>query len=447
MTNALNIFDIPTARKVILDADNVFWSVLPKSNNGSTLIPKNVLASYNQLSAGLDQKMRDFRFGVDLSAIYIDPTDKCNANCPYCYVPPEMRKNGRSMTQVELEYILNKIYQYTAKRHKKLVIVFHASEPLLVKNILFSAIEKFHDKFLFGLQTNGLLLEKKDVDFLIKNKVGVGLSLDSYNPKINNRLRSGNFSKVIKALGWFNGYAGLNVITTLTKHNIRGLSKMVELMHHKKVPCLLLNPMRFTQKYSKVLKPDEKILIKEFIKAVDTAIKLSQKTSRQIIIANFANILLGIVSPFARRLMCDISPCGGGRCFFTITAKGEMIPCGEFIGLKEFSGGNIFSAKGGRGHSIIKQALDSTPFKKVRGRFAENVETCNICEYRNICGSPCPAELHALGKFHKKSVFCKFYKAIILHAFKIITEGKERHVLRKELMDNLRYDYKINTNA
>ncbi|MEK6714526.1 MAG: peptide-modifying radical SAM enzyme CbpB [Candidatus Omnitrophota bacterium] len=435
MQTGLNIFENTNNRKIALDADNVFWSILPKSNNGSTIIPRNVLSSYNRIGAGLDREMRDFRFGVELSAVYIDPTDRCNANCPYCYVPPKIRRDGRSMTKNELELILNKIYQYIGLRRKKLVIVFHASEPLLVKDVVFSAIEKFKDKFLFGLQTNGILLEKEDVEFLIKNRVGVGLSLDSYSRKINNRLRSGNFNKVIKALEWFDGYAGLNVITTLTKYNVANLSKIVKFMHNKKVPCLLLNPMRFTQKYSRKLKPDENALTKEFIKAVDTAIALTQKTGRQIIIANFANILLGIVSPFARRLMCDISPCGGGRCFFTITAKGEMIPCGEFIGLKDFSGGNIF--KGG-----IKQALDSAPFKKVRGRFVENVEECNLCEFRNICGSPCPAELYSLGKFRQKSVFCNFYKAIIRHAFKLIAQGKEKYILRKELMNNLRYEYR-----
>lgn len=442
MQNGLNILENTNNRKVALDADNVFWSLLPKSNNGSTIIPRNILSSYNRLSAKLDKQMRDFRFGIDLSAVYIDPTDRCNANCPYCYVPPKIRRTGRTMTKDELEFILNKIYQYVGKRKKKFVIIFHASEPLLAKEIIFPAIEKFGDKFLFGLQTNGLLLEKADVDFLIKNRVGVGLSLDSFNPEINNRLRTGNFNKIVSALEWFDGYAGLNVITTLTKHNIASLYKMVEFMHVKKVPCLLLNPMRFTQKNSRNLKPDEKVLTKEFIKAVDAAVRLSQKTSRQIIIANFANILLAIVSPFARRLMCDISPCGGGRCFFTITAKGEMIPCGEFIGLKGFSGGNIFSAKGA--DNIIAHALNSAPFNKVRGRFAENVEECDICEFRNICGSPCPAELHSLGKFRKKSVFCEFYKAIIRHAFKLIAEGKEEHILRKELMDNLKYEYRIN---
>ncbi|MDP1853922.1 MAG: peptide-modifying radical SAM enzyme CbpB [Candidatus Omnitrophota bacterium] len=464
----LNILDVDN-RKVILDSDNLFWSILPKPDNGSVNLSRNLLSLYDKFKDNLDKEMYDFRFGLDLSAIYIDPTDKCNANCPYCYVPPKIRKYGRSMTKDELEFILNKIYAYRSGdnglasdrpegnglvsfgqthsqshrkgSHKKLVIIFHASEPLLVKDIVFYAIEKFKDKFFFGLQTNALLLKQKDVDFLIKHRVGVGISLDSHDPKVNNRLRSGNFNQIVNALDWFDGYSGLNVITTITKYNVTHLEKIVKFLHAKKVSCVLLNPMRFTQKYALKLKPDEKIMAQQFLKAVDTAIELSRNSGRQIIVANFANIILAIVSPFARRLMCDISPCGGGRCFFTITAKGEMIPCGEFIGLKGFSGGNIFSAK--RADNIITQALNSKPFNKIRDRFVENVKECNICDFRNICGSPCPAELHSLDKFRQKSVFCDFYKAITRHAFKLIAEGKEEYILRREIMNNLKYEYKI----
>ncbi|MFQ5681569.1 MAG: peptide-modifying radical SAM enzyme CbpB, partial [Candidatus Omnitrophota bacterium] len=361
------------------------------------------------------------------------------ASCPYCYVPPRMRKKGRSMSKRDIAFILDKIHRYKkslGKDKKKLVIVFHASEPLLVKDAVFYAIERFKDKFLFGLQTNALLLEKEDARFLVKHKVGVGISLDSHNPRRNDRLRSGNFARVSAALGWFDGYPGLNVITTITKDNVKDLSGIVRFLHKKKVACVLLNPLRLTQPYARRLRPQEEVLTREFIKAVDTAIELTRRSGRQIIVANFANILLGIVSPFARRLMCDISPCGGGRCFFTITASGEMIPCGEFIGLPGFSGGNIF-------RQGIRRAMSSASFDKVRGRFVEKVEECAGCELRNICGSPCPAELYALGKFWRKSVFCEFYKQIIRYGFKLISQGKEEYILRREIRGSLRYEYRL----
>ena len=427
-------------RSVILDADNLFWALTAGSPEGA-FVPRNVLSLYNRVSSELDSEMKHFRFDKELTAIYIDPTDKCNANCTYCYVPQVTRKNGRSMTADELNFILDKLARYFKGIKRKQVIIFHASEPLLVKDIIFKAIDKYRDVFKFGLQTNATLLEKKDVDFLKKNFVGVGISLDSHVISKNNKQRpmsgsGGNFKQAVKALEWFDGYPGLNVISTVTKYNFKDLPGMVKFLHKKKVPCVLFNPVRFTRVSPDILKPDELLFAKYFIQAVEQAIGLTKSSGRKIIVGNFANTILAIIAPEARRLMCDISPCGGGRCFFTITASGEMIPCGEFIGLKGFSGGNIF-------RDGIAKAMESKPFKRIRSRIVEDIEECAICELRNICGSPCPAELHARGNMHQKAIFCEFYKEVIKYAFKVIAGDNVRFVLRDEPLNNLNYKYEL----
>lgn len=434
--NELSYFNISAKQKVAIDADNVFWGIMD-----NPLVPQEILSLYTKVKDRLNSELNDFRFSAELSAIYIDPTDRCNANCPYCYIPQSLRRNGRSMNRKKLIFILRKVAEYFRRQKRKAVIVFHASEPLLVKEIIFEAIEKFNKQFKFGLQTNATLLENEDVEFLKRNRVGVGISLDASLPSINNRLRKawqgdGNFKKAVRAIEMFDGYEGLNVITTITKFNLTNLPDMVKFLHRKKVPCVLLNPVRLTQKNSRSLKPDEALMAKYFIKAVDKARELSEKSDHYIIIGNFANIILGIVAPTARRLMCDISPCGGGRCFLTITEKGQMVPCGEFIGLKGFSGGNIF-------RNSISQALNSNAFRRIRSRIVEKIAECNICLFRNICGAPCPAELHSLDNMYKKAVFCEFYKKIITYAFKIIAQGKEGYLLRKEALRNLNYEYRL----
>ncbi len=436
----LSYFNIEK-NQVLLDADNVFWGITRQNNRPDALIPRELLALYEKKQVDCDREMDDFRFSSELTAIYIDPTDKCNADCPYCYVPLKTRKHGRSMTEGELYFVLGKIAEYFKGKPKKAVIIFHASEPLLVKEIIFKAIKKFKRNFYFGIQTNGLLLEDKDIKFIKDNKVGIGISLDASNAALNNRSRfsaklGGNFNKVIHAIDSFSGYEGLNVITTITKLNVGNLPQLVRLLHKKKVPCVLINPVRLTQKNARSLRPLDKQMTKYFIEAVGEAIRCSKKSKHKIIIGNFANIILGIIAPTARRLMCDISPCGGGRCFLTITANGDMIPCGEFIGLGGFRGGNIFK-------DSINKAMDSEPFRRIRSRIVEKIDECDVCSFRNICGAPCPAELHAFGNMHKKAVFCEFYKAIINYAFRLIAQGEEKYLLRKEGFANPNYQYKL----
>ncbi len=426
---------------VALDADNLFWAVTQNHNKYTAFVPGDILALYEKVKDKLTDEVKNFRFSQELTAIYIDPTDKCNASCPYCYIPNRIKRRGRSMTKGELKFILEKIRRHFKDRRRRQVIIFHASEPLMVKQMIFEAIVEYNSIFKFGLQTNGILLEKEDVEFLKKYRVGVGISLDSYSPFVNNRLRpsidsSDSFSRAINAIECFNGYKGLNVITTATKLNVKDLPGIIKFLHTKKVPCVLINPVRLTQPSARALKPDEETLTKYFIKAVDTAVELSSNTKQKIVVGNFANTILAIIAPVARRLMCDISPCGAGRCFFTITAKGDIIPCGEFIGLKGFSGGNIFDTS-------ISRAMKSKAFSRVRSRIVEKIDECKICDFRNICGAPCPAELQSFGNMHQKSIFCNFYKAVAEHAFKLISEGKIKHIFREESSQNLEYEYDL----
>ena len=444
-------------QQVFLDPDNVFWGIVKNRSestlrkySGSTLsnievsngfISRELLSLYEKQKNSCDREMHDFRFKTGLTAVYVDPTDRCNAQCPYCYLPVQTRKYGQSISQAQLDRLLIKVTAYFGKTKRTPVIIFHAAEPLMVKDVLFNSIARFKDKLYFGIQTNALLLEKEDVKFIKDHKVSIGISIDAADAKTNNELRlssgGGNFDKAAQALEWVRGYNGLNVITTITKKNVKKLPALVDFLHSKGVRCVLMNPMRLTRKGVRSSCPDVKEMTRYFIKAVERSIEISKKSNKSIIIGNFTNIVIAIVAPTARRMMCDISPCGGGRTFLTIMANGDMIPCGEFVGAKgDFTGGNIFK-------DSIEKAMQSEAFEKIRGRYVEKIPECDVCLLRNICGAPCPAEMTSMGNLYKKSVFCEFYKEIIRYAFKLISEGKEKYLLRPNALKNLKYEYKL----
>lgn len=439
---SLHEIDIGCNKKLLINPDNVFWAFIFGKQRETK---EKIYSLYTRYKDKLDLAIQGFRFKVALNSVYINPTDRCNADCPYCYIPKSMRRYGKQMNTQQLFYILRKIDKYFANYRKKYsanpIIIFHGSEPLLVKKMLFSSIAEFSRKFHFGIQTNTLLLEKEDVEFLKSHKISVGISLDSFNQETNNYTRRSlvneNFNKAIQAIDWFEGYGGLSVITTVTKYNVKELPQLVRFLHSKGVGCVLLNPVRATRKSVLKLRPNQEELTYYFLKAVKEATRLSKDSQHRIIIGNFSNIILGIVAPTARRLMCDISPCGGGRCFFAITAGGDMIPCGEFIGFREFYGGNIFN-------SSIRRAIFSESFKKIRRRAVEKIAECDVCLYRNICGAPCPAEIYSLSNdLNMKSPYCEFYKEIIKYAFRLITEDKIEYLFHKDAVGNVRYEYKL----
>lgn len=452
--NLVETIDITGRRRVFLDPENLFWAILSRNGNFSEVFESSVMPLYKKKKAALDGEMRRFRKEVNLKAFYVNPTDECNLSCRYCYIPSSIRRKKVSMTEAQLDVVLGKIYKHCLKRSKlNPVVIFHGSEPLIVKGMLFKAISRWKGRIIFGIQTNATLLEQGDVEFIKNSGTNIGLSLDSSSEKINaatrhipfrgrsacptGRLRSDPFHSTLRAIRWFAGYDKLSVITTITKHNVTQLPQLVRFLHSMKVESILLNPVRITQPNAEALKPDNRKLTKHFIKAVDTAIGLSKRSGLHIAIGNFSNLILGITSPTARRIMCDITPCGGNRFFMAITAEGNMLPCSEFLGIKEFRAGNIFK-------DDIEDALRSPQFKRVRARVVEKIAECRACVYRNICGTPCPGEVHRKRKdMLEPSPYCEFYKKLIPYAFGLIAEGKLPYLFRKGALKNLEYEYNL----
>ncbi|RMD60055.1 MAG: peptide-modifying radical SAM enzyme CbpB, partial [Nitrospirae bacterium] len=403
----------------LIDPDNVFWAIMKDDNSIEEELERKVLSLYEEKKGELDEQMRSFRFDIELSAIYINPTDRCNGRCRYCYIPEQMRVGGIDMPRSVLYKVLERTVDYFSGSKRKPVVVFHGSEPLMVKDLIFEAINDFRDEIIFGIQTNATLMEEEDASFLMDKRVSVGLSLDSLDMSNNTALRPmkgsrSSFSSVLDALNWFNGYRGLNVVTTVTNKNVHELPEIVDFLHKHNVPAALINPIRCTIKGTEVLRPDQELFYKYFKEAVDRALNLTMSSGRKIVVSSFSNTILSIVAPQARRLMCDITPCGGGRRFFYVLADSNTTPCGEFIPIGDYRGGDI------REHPI-EEILQSEPFKRVRSRIVEEIEECSNCIYRNICGAPCPGEIHETdGTMFAPSPYCSFYKRIIDYAFNLI---------------------------
>ena len=416
----------------LIEPDTAFWVLVDKSKLPEILSSKKFLKNYESLKAGMAKEMDTLRFNLKPSAVYFNPTDRCNLDCSYCYIPREVRRNGVNMPKERLMKALATLKDYfktTVPKGRKPQIVFHGAEPMLNREAMFAAIEKYGNDFSFGVQTNATLLDDDAIDFLKSNNIGVGISIDGPNAAIGDRNRKnwsgeGSFAKASSVIKKLKGHKGFNVICTITEGNVDSLSDVVDYLHKLGVEVCMLNMIRCTEKRARTVKPDEAIAAKRFIKALDRTHELYKKTGRKIVVANFANILLGILAPTARRLMCDISPCGGGRCFFAVSASGDAFPCGEFLGLPEFKGGNIFKDK-------IEKIMASKPFAQVTGRVIEKIEPCKSCAIRHFCGAPCPAEAYAINDrdIMKPGAFCEFHEEQARYAFRLIADGKHNDFL------------------
>ncbi|MEW5887620.1 MAG: peptide-modifying radical SAM enzyme CbpB [Pseudomonadota bacterium] len=423
---ALVPVDIGHARYVALtDPGTAFWALVDKTRVADTLAGGPLLDAYRAKAGDFARELHALRFGLKPSAVYVNPTERCNLDCAYCYLPRTMRRDGGHMPEAKLLAALDALRCYFATampEGRRPRIIFHGSEPLMNRPAVFAAIDTFGDDFTFGLQTNGTLLDRAAIDFLTARRVSIGLSLDGPEAAVTDATRhtwSGRsvHARVLAAMEALRGYDAWSVITTCTTENLAHLPRMVELFHACEVPTCMLNTVRCTLPGARPVKPADPDMARAFLAALDRSHELYRQTGRKLVVANFANILIAILAPTARRLMCDISPCGGGRAFFALSADGGLYPCSEFIGLPRFRGGNLFE-------SGVAAALDSEGFRLVAERDVDRFAPCRDCAIRHFCGSPCPAEAHEMnGGMDRTGAFCDFYREQVRYAFRLIADG------------------------
>ena len=410
----------------MIEPDTAFWALVGAESLAEMAVEGEMAKVYRKKAAEFAAEMQTLRFGLKPSAVYFNPTERCNLNCTYCYIPEQMRRKGQHMSRERLLDALARLKRYfrtTVPKGSLPQIIFHGAEPLLNRQAVFAGIERYRDDFLFGVQTNATLLDDAAIEFLRANEVSIGISLDAATPAVADRTRAnweghGVYDQVIQAMDRLKGYPAWSVICTISNENLRHLTKMVDFLHEREVPTCLMNILRCTLPRSRSTKPDDVSAAKYFLRALDRTHELYRQSGRKLVVGNFANILLAIVAPAARRLMCDISPCGGGRCFFALAPNGDLFPCSEFIGLPQFCGGNLFK-------DDMPTVLGSEPFQRVTGRRVEDIDPCRRCAIRHFCGSPCPAEAHEMmGGMHRTGAFCEFYEEQVRYAFRLIADCK-----------------------
>ncbi len=429
----------------LIEPDSMFWALVAKDKDMSTALQEEVLPMWRQHAANMKGELEQFRSEERFSAVYFNPTGRCNASCKYCYLPDDLREQGHHMTYKEVSTALDNLHEFfqnypgsVAKGKKRPVVVFHGSEPLLVKDVLKEAVLNYSDRFIFGVQTNGYHLDDDTSDFFMDHRVSVGVSLDSPVKEVHDRIRplrggGGTYDRAVHAIEHLDGYRNMSVICTISSMNVTTLPEMIDFLADRKVPSILMNPVRGTQEIARALRPPNDVLIPKFTQAIDRAVART-KAGDRITIGDFSNLILGIVAPQGRRLMCDITPCGGARCFVSVASDGSIYPCSEFLGLSDFSTASVFE-KGG-----VEKAVQSPQLKLIRSRRVENIPICSDCAIRNICGAPCPGEVYAeKGTILEKSPYCEFYEAIIRYAFTLIGAGELNNLVRTD-----GYEYRFN---
>lgn len=334
----------------------------------------------------------------------------CNLNCSYCFAS-QGKFHGKSglMSFETGKRALDFLIENSGTR-KNLEVDFFGGEPLVnfdvCKQLVAYArsIEKEHNKnFRFTLTTNGVNVTDEVIEWANKECYNVVLSLDG-RKEVNDRFRVDhngngsydrivpNFQKFVKARGdkgyYMRGtYSHYN--TDFTK-DIFHMADDLGFTQLSMEPVVTdpSNPSALTEEDLPTLYEQYEILAKDMLRR--------ERDGKPIVFYHYMLDLAHGPCIFKR-----ISGCGSGTEYMAVTAWGDLYPCHQFVGDKDYKLGDIW-------HGIDNPKLQD----EFRQCNVYSRPDCQNCWARLYCAGGCAANaLHATGDIHGTYEYgCKLFR-------------------------------------
>lgn len=357
-----------------------------------------------------------------LKAMCLHVAHSCNMDCEYCFAGKGEYHGDAGLMSYEtgkkaIDYLVE-----NSPGRKNLEVDFFGGEPLLNWQVIKKlvdygrSLEKSTGKnFRFTLTTNGLLIDDDVIDFCNREMSNVVLSLDG-SRDTNDRMRKtkqgkGTYDLIVDKFIDFakrRGQKDYYIRGTFTGKNLHFAEDIIH-MANLGFKELSMGPVVAPEHVSYALKDGDKdILLAEYEKLALEMIK-RRKSGNPFNFYHF-NVDFEGGPCIAKR----VSGCGVGTEYIAVTPEGDIYPCHQFVGDKDFLMGNL---------------IDGIKNPNVRKLFAEcNVyshEECENCFARLYCSGGCSANAyHSKGsvkavydlgcELHKKRIQC----AIMLHLAK-----------------------------
>ena len=152
----------------VVEPDTAFWALVRREKLAELALGGPLSTAFRKRAARFAEEMHALRFGLTPSAVYFNPTERCNLDCTYCYIPRADAPPRAAHVPRRVAAGLGDAAAATSAPPASSApqIIFHGAEPLLNREAVFAGIEKFADDFRFGIQTNATLLDDQSVEFL-----------------------------------------------------------------------------------------------------------------------------------------------------------------------------------------------------------------------------------------------------------------------------------------
>ncbi|CDZ75040.1 radical SAM domain protein [Peptoniphilus sp. ING2-D1G] len=409
LNNKYIVLDVPSASVHVVD--EIIYDLLDDFNNltNDELINKyknkydealllEAISEINELKENEmlfteDQRLIKANYNNDniIKAMCLHVAHDCNLSCSYCFASQGNFKGQRMLMDEETgKKALDFLIENSGNR-RNLEVDFFGGEPLLnfevVKKLVKYGreIEKQHNKhFRFTITTNGMLLDDDKIDFINENMDNVVLSLDGRR-EVNDHMRptingKGSYDIIVpkfKKLVEKRGDKDYYIRGTFTNENL-DFSEDLKTFYKEGFKKTSIEPVVTDEKQRYAIREEHlSKILEEYEKLSKDYIEIRKKDKDFLFFHFMIDLTQG---PCAVKRTVG---CGAGSEYVAITPEGDIYPCHQFVGEKDFKLGNIYEG--------IKNTELRDNFK------CTNIFTkdkCSECWARYYCSGGCHANAY-----------------------------------------------------
>lgn len=358
-----------------------------------------------------------------VKALCLNVAHDCNMRCEYCFASQGEYEGARELMPLETGKAAFDFLVKNSEGRRNLEVDFFGGEPLLNFEVVKALVEygrelekKYDKNFRFTITTNGLLLDDEKIDYINKNMYNVVMSLDG-RAEINDRMRTlsngagthdliiPRFKKLIEKRE--GSYYIRGTFTAFNTDFASDIRHMAELGFKN----ISVEPVVTEADKPYALRREQ---LDEICAQYD-AIAEDIAHGAEYNFFHF-NVDFEQGPCLAKR----ISGCGAGLDYLAVTPSGEIYPCHQFVGNRDFLLGDVWSGISEKAAGRVKQFAGASALDKPE---------CRVCWAKFYCSGGCHANAYnmngdimapyALGcEMEKKRIECSIY----LYAQKNIDE-------------------------
>ena len=325
-----------------------------------------------------------------VKALCLNIIHDCNLRCKYCFADEGEYKGCRKpMTAETGKRAIDWVIKNSGPR-KNIEIDLFGGEPLMVFNTIKEIIDyarieekKYNKNIRFTMTTNATLLNDEKMAYIDENMGNVVLSVDG-RKEINDKVRvrvdgSGCYDSIMPKIKEMvkrrDKSKQYYVRGTFTRNNTDFFEDVMALAEEG-FKEISVEPVVLPDDHELSLRREDlPTIFSQYDKLCKEMIK-REKEGNSFKFYHFNIDLNGGPCIYKR-----ISGCGAGHEYVAITPDGEIYPCHQFVGNKDFLLGSIFS------ESPIKEDI-SLNFRKAH---IYNKPACRKCWARFYCSGGCQA--------------------------------------------------------